>query len=155
MSDRTEPGPGIRTSGVPGSDAPGLRFQMLGAIRATLNGSAVDLGGPQHRAVLALLLIDGGSPVPVARIADALWGERPPPGSSATIQTYVFHLREAHEPDRPRGTPAQVLVSERGGYRLEMGNAALDTREFEDLARSGGGCVGNGAHEERRREPPR
>jgi YVTN family beta-propeller protein len=152
MSERTEPGPGIRTSGVTGSDAPGLRFEMLGAIRATLNGSAVNLGGPQQRAVLALLLLDGASPVPVARIADALWGERPPPGSSATIQTYVFHLREALEPDRPKGTPAQVLVSERGGYRLEMGNAALDTREFEDLARSGVGCVRNGAHEHALRE---
>src|SRR5262245_57892465 len=119
MSERTEPGRGIGTSGVTGSDAPGLRFQMLGALRATLNGSAANLGGPQQRAVLALLLLDGASPVPVARIADALWGERPPPGSSTTIQTYVFHLREALEPDRPRGTPARVLVSERGGYRLE------------------------------------
>src|SRR5262245_30900815 len=152
MSERTGPGAGIGTSGVTGSDAPGLRFQMLGAIRATLNGSAVNLGGPQQRAVLALLLIDGGSPVPVGRIADALWGERPPPGSSATIQTYVFHLRGALEPDRPRGTPAQVLVSERGGYRVEMRNAALDTREFEDLARSGVECVRNGAHEQALRE---
>jgi ABC-type transport system substrate-binding protein/DNA-binding SARP family transcriptional activator/streptogramin lyase len=152
MSERTEPGPGRRTSGVTGGDAPVLRFQMLGAIRATLNGSAVNLGGPQQRAVLALLLLDGGSPVPVARIADALWGERPPPGSSATIQTYVFHLREALEPDRPRGTPAQVLVSERGGYRLEMGRAALDTREFEHLARSGVECMRNGAHEQALRE---
>jgi ABC-type transport system substrate-binding protein/DNA-binding SARP family transcriptional activator/streptogramin lyase len=141
----------IRTSAT-NSDVDGLRFEMLGAIRATLNGSAVNLGGPQQRAVLALLLIDPDSPVPVAHIADALWGERPPPGSATTIQTYVFHLREALEPDRPRGAPAQVIVSDRGGYRLNTRNAAVDAREFEDLARSGVACVRNGAHEQALRE---
>lgn len=139
-------------SGANGSGAPALRFQMLGAIRATLNGSAVNLGGPQQRAVLALLLIDPDTPVPIARIADALWGERPPPGSATTIQTYVFHLREALEPDRSRGAPAQVLVKERGGYRLDTRNASVDTREFEDLARSGVECVRNGLHEQALRE---
>jgi ABC-type transport system substrate-binding protein/DNA-binding SARP family transcriptional activator/streptogramin lyase len=152
MSEQTAPDPGIGTSGATDSDAPALRFQMLGATRVTLNGSAVNLGGPQQRAVLALLLINADSPVPVAHIADALWGERPPPGSATTIQTYVFHLREALEPDRPRGAPARVLVRELGGYRLITRNAVMDTREFEDLARSGVACVRNGTHEQALRE---
>jgi ABC-type transport system substrate-binding protein/DNA-binding SARP family transcriptional activator/DNA-binding beta-propeller fold protein YncE len=152
MSERTEPNSGIGTRGVTSVDARSLRFQMLGAIRATLNGSAVNLGGPQQRAVLALLLIDPDSPVPVAYIADALWGERPPPGSATTIQTYVFHLREALEPDRTRGAPAQVLVSDRGGYRLDTRNAAVDAREFEDLARSGVERVRTGEYKQALRE---
>ena len=151
MSEQAGPERDIRMS-VTNSDADGLRFEMLGAIRVKLHGSTVSLGGPQQRAVLALLLIDRDTPVPIAQIADALWGARPPPGSATTIQTYVFHLREAIEPDRQRGAPAQVLVSERGGYRLNTRNAAVDTREFEDLARSGVECASNGVHEQALRE---
>jgi YVTN family beta-propeller protein len=151
MSEQAGPERDIRTSAT-NSDADGLRFEMLGAIRVLLHGATVNLGGPQQRAVLALLLIDRDTPVPVAHIADALWGERPPPGSATTIQTYVFHLREALEPDRPRGAPAQVLVSERGGYRLDTRSAGVDTCEFEDLARSGVECASNGVHEQALRE---
>jgi peptide/nickel transport system substrate-binding protein len=134
------------------SDANGLRFEMLGAIRVIRHGSVVNLGGAQQRAVLAVLLIDCDTPVPVAHIADALWGERPPPGNATTIQTYVYHLREAIEPDRPRGSPAKVLVSERGGYRLETRDAVLDAREFEELARAGLESERDGNHEQALRE---
>jgi YVTN family beta-propeller protein len=120
---------------------------MLGTIRVTRHGVPVNLGGPQQRAVLALLLIERDTAVPTAQLADGLWGERPPPGSAATIQTYVFHLREALEPDRPRGSPARVLVSERGGYRLDVRNVGLDAREFEQLARAGIEAGRSGDHE--------
>jgi ABC-type transport system substrate-binding protein/DNA-binding SARP family transcriptional activator/streptogramin lyase len=136
-------GPGNATSG----DKRGLRFEILGPIRVTLKGSAVNLGGAQQRAVLALLLIDHDTPVTVARIADAVWDGRPPPRHATTIQTYVFHLREALEPDRPRGSPGRVIVSERGGYRLDTNGAAIDAREFERLAHSGLELVRTGEHE--------
>ena len=73
-------------------DTGSLRYEILGAFRVTRNGTAVHLGGARQRAVLALLLLDPNPPVPVARLADALWGERPPPAYATTIQTYVFHL---------------------------------------------------------------
>ena len=117
MSDAVEGGHGTRSDS-PG-EARGLRFEMLGPLRVVRAGEVVNLGGPQQRAVLALLLIDSDPPVSVARLANALWGERPPHASAATIQTYVFHLREALEPDRARGARARVLVTDRGGYRLD------------------------------------
>jgi YVTN family beta-propeller protein len=147
MSEQARPRREIGTSTRTSDSASGLRFEILGAIRVSRHGSQVNLGGPQQRAVLALLLIDRDNPVSTVHIADALWGERPPPGNAATIQTYVFHLREALEPDRPRGAPAQVLVSERGGYRLDTRNAAVDADEFEDQARTGIENARSGDHE--------
>ena len=128
-------GPGTR--GDSSGEQRGLRFQMLGPVQVRRDGEPVKLGGPQQRAVLALLLIDSDPPVPITRLATELWGDRPPPGSAATIQTYVFHLREALEPDRARGAPARVLVTDRGGYRLALDDAAVDAYEFEVAAHAG------------------
>ena len=129
-------------------DTARLRYEILGALRVTRGAIAVHLGGARQRAVLALLLLDPNPPVPVARLADALWGERPPPGHATTIQTYVFHLREALEPDRARGSRARILITDSGGYRLDTADAELDAREFEALARSGLDDVTNGAYEQ-------
>jgi len=89
------------------------------------------LGGRQQRAVLALLLAEAGNVVSLARIADELWGEQLPAGHAVTVQTYVFHLREVLEPDRERGTPARILVTEPGGYRLRAERGTLDATTFK------------------------
>jgi YVTN family beta-propeller protein len=109
----------------------GLEFAILGPLRVTRDGAAVNLGGPQQRAVLALLLIDVDRPVSTDRIADALWGADRPIGYISTIQTYVFRLREVLEPGRRKGAPAEVLVTEGAGYRVDTSGAVLDTRVFE------------------------
>ena len=77
-------------------------------------------------------------------IADALWGERPPAGYAATIQTYIFHLREVLEPERAKGDPPDVLVTEPGGYRLRIDPGAVDVTGFECLIESGESFVARG-----------
>jgi YVTN family beta-propeller protein len=142
MSDSVDGGEGTR------SQARDLRFEMLGPLRVVRDGCTLDLGGAQQRAVLAVLLLESDPPVSVTRLAAALWGDRPPPGGTATIQTYVFHLREALEPDRARGARARVLVTQRGGYRLETDGAVVDASEFEMLARAGIDGVRDGTYEQ-------
>jgi len=115
----------------------GLDFGILGPFRVMRAGAPIPLGGPQQRAVLALLLVNAEQVVPVARIADELWGERPPAGFATTIQTYIFHLRTAIEPARPRGAPGAVLVTEAGGYRLYPDDETVDATAFEEGLRSG------------------
>jgi YVTN family beta-propeller protein len=115
----------------------GLEFGILGPLRVLHAGAPLPLGGPQQRAVLALLLVHAEEVVAVARIADELWGERPPAGFATTIQTYVFHLRAALEPGRSRGAPGAVLVTEAGGYRLYPGDGTVDAAAFEQGVRSG------------------
>jgi YVTN family beta-propeller protein len=134
--------------GTRNSEARDLRFEMLGPLQVVRDGRTVDLGGPQQRAVLAVLLLESDPPVSVTRLATALWGDRRPPGGAATIQTYVFHLREALEPDRARGARARVLVTQRGGYRLDTDGAVVDAREFETLARAGIAGARDGIYEQ-------
>jgi len=119
------------------SEADRLRFGVLGPLQASRDGVALQLGGRQQRAVLALLVAEAGTVVSLPRIADALWGEHVPAGFAATVQTYVFHLREVLEPGRERGMPARVLVTEPGGYRLQAGDGAVDATRFERLVRDG------------------
>jgi ABC-type transport system substrate-binding protein/DNA-binding SARP family transcriptional activator/sugar lactone lactonase YvrE len=117
---------------------PRLTFGMLGPLTVQRDGSALNLGGRQQRAVLALLLCEAGHAISVGRIADALWGEQPPASFQATVQTYVFHLRAILEPDRPRGSAGHVVVTEPGGnYRLDLSDSPLDASAFEDLVRRG------------------
>jgi YVTN family beta-propeller protein len=114
-----------------------LRFRMLGALQASRNGSALQLGGRQQRAVLALLVAEAGSTVSLGQFADALWGEQVPAGYVATLQTYVFHLREVLEPGRGKGHPAQRLLTRPNGYALRTSDGAVDALEFEELAKAG------------------
>ncbi len=114
-----------------------LQFHMLGALQASRNGMALQLGGRQQRAVLALLVAEAGSTVSLDRLADALWREHVPAGYVATLQTYVFHLREVLEPGRGKGAPAQVLLTRPNGYALHASDGVVDAVEFEQLARAG------------------
>lgn len=117
--------------------ADGLAFGLLGPLQVDRDGTVLPLGGRQQRAVLGLLLAEAGNVVSQARIADELWGERLPAGHAATVQTYVFHLREVLEPDRERGTPARILVTEPGGYRLRAEDGMLDANTFKQQTQVG------------------
>ncbi len=79
------------------------------------------------------------------QIADALWADRAPAGHAATIQTYVYHLREVLEPDRAKGEPPRILITEHGGYRLKIDRNAIDVAEFEDLVDSGERLLAEGS----------
>jgi len=114
-----------------------LRVGILGPLEVHRGGVPCVLGGRQQRFVLALLALETGHAVSLDRIADALWGDDLPPSYVATVQTYIFRLREVLEPDRAKGDPARVLVSTPGGgYRLELPPTAVDAMRFEaDVAR--------------------
>ncbi|HEY3714948.1 MAG TPA: ABC transporter substrate-binding protein [Jatrophihabitantaceae bacterium] len=114
-----------------------LAFAILGPLRVTRAGAVVALGGRQQRAILARLLVAGAAGTSVEQLADMLWGERAPSGFVTTIQTYVFHLRKVLEPERGRGTPGEVLVTENGRYRLAIPPDAVDVEQFKRAADTG------------------
>ncbi|WP_353850327.1 winged helix-turn-helix domain-containing protein [Solwaraspora sp. WMMA2065] len=83
-----------------------LRVQVLGPVRVWREQQALDPGPTARRAVLGLLALAGGHPLPRSELADALWPDQPPPVTSTNvIQTHVKHLRRLFEPDRPAGSP--------------------------------------------------
>lgn len=99
---------------------PGLRFGVLGPVRAWRGGEPLPTGSPQQRALLAALLLREGRTATAAELIDALWGEEPPPQALAALRTYASRLRKVLD--------AGALVSESGGYAIRTaGGGTLDT----------------------------
>ena len=121
-----------------GSAEPTLEFRVLGPLEVRRSGVPLPLGGRQQRAILAVLLCHAGHAVSTGKIADALWGEQPPPGFVASVQTYISHLREVLEPGRARGAAGRVVVTApSGGYRLDLVDGSTDAEQFERLLAAG------------------
>jgi DNA-binding response OmpR family regulator len=120
---------------------------MLGQVEAWRDGVRLDLGGRKHRALLAALLIRAGQVVSVERLIDDLWPTDPPVRAVATVQVFVSDLRRALEPDRPRGTAAELLVTAAPGYRLAVSPEAVDALRFARLAEAGRIALAAGDHE--------
>jgi len=118
-------------------------FELLGPLRVLRHGEPIRLGGRQQRAVLARLIVERNATVSIDRLVHALWGERPRDGAVTTVQTYVSHLREALEPDRPRGSTSQLLVTEAHGYRLRVEESDVDAGEFERRVAAGRRAMGD------------
>src|SRR5215471_17902549 len=107
-------------------------FGVLGPLEVVRCGRAAPLGGPRQRAVLALLLLEANRVVSLDRLGQDVWGGDPPEGWVSTLQTYVFHLRQALEPNRVRGAAGGVLMTSGGGYLLRVDRDRLDAARFQD-----------------------
>ncbi|MEU2612625.1 AfsR/SARP family transcriptional regulator, partial [Micromonospora sp. NPDC007271] len=108
-----------------------LRFEILGPQRAWYADRLLDLGPGKQRAVLAVLLLSAGRPVPTGQIVEAVWPEEPPANGPNVVQKYVAGLRRVLEPDRSPRTPGQVLTLTDAGYRLRIPPEAVDAIRFE------------------------
>lgn len=113
MQTRTEPGGG-------------LRFAVLGPVRAWRGDEAIATGAPQQRALLAALLLRGGRTATASELVDAVWGESPPNTALAALRSYAFRLRKALGP--------HALITDSGGYALHVEPDALDHTVVERLA---------------------
>jgi predicted ATPase/DNA-binding SARP family transcriptional activator len=115
-----------------------IEFGVLGPVEVVRGGETIGLGGPRQRALLALLLLDAGKPVPAHTIAEELWHGEPPAGSSTTVRSYVSRLRSALGADAPiDGGP--------DGYRVQAPTDLIDSFRFEALVRGAEVALGRGA----------
>ncbi|MEA3511707.1 MAG: BTAD domain-containing putative transcriptional regulator, partial [Actinomycetota bacterium] len=96
-------------------------------LQAEENGEAIPLGGQRQRAVLALLLLNAGRPVPIDRIVLEIWPDQPVGRVRDSLYTYVSQLRKALGKDR--------IVRADGGYRLDLTDGdEFDAAVFERAA---------------------
>ncbi|MEU0564069.1 BTAD domain-containing putative transcriptional regulator [Nonomuraea sp. NPDC005983] len=109
----------------------GLRFAVLGPVRAWRDGQELDLGTPLQRSILGMLLLREGRAVTPAEMIDAVWGEDAPPRALGALRTYVSRLRTVLEPDRPARSRPELLTSVGRGYALRLPDGALDLTRFE------------------------
>jgi DNA-binding SARP family transcriptional activator len=110
-----------------------VEFRILGPLEVVDGGVALPLGGPKHRALLAVLLLRRGEVVSNDHIVEALWGEDPPRTAPGSIQNSVWHLRKL--------LGAQRLDTKAPGYVLRLEEDELDAdraRALLDKARAAG-----------------
>ena len=108
-----------------------LRFEILGPQRAWYADREIDLGPGKQRAVLAVLLLSVGRPVPTGQIVEAVWPEDPPANGPNVVQKHVAGLRRVLEPERSPRTPGQVLSLTDAGYLLRVDPEGVDAVRFE------------------------
>jgi DNA-binding SARP family transcriptional activator/tetratricopeptide (TPR) repeat protein len=118
-----------------------MLWRLLGPV-ALLghDGQPVDLGTPQQRTVLAALLLEPGKLVPVPRLIQSIWDERPPRSAVKSLHGYVHRLRRVLSPLGAAG-----LRTSGDGYLLDVPPDQVDLHQFRRLtnaaAQSGGGHV--------------
>ncbi len=101
-----------------------MRFEVLGPVRAWRGDVEIELGPPQQRAALAVLLLQEGTPLSPAQLVSALWGGAEPRAAVGMVRSYVSRLRHAGVPIESAG----------GGYAIRP--ASLDVTEFQRLLTS-------------------
>jgi predicted ATPase/DNA-binding SARP family transcriptional activator len=101
----------------------GLQVRLLGPVEVVRDGRRVRLPGAKPATLLALLTIHVGEMVGTDRLAEGLWGDRPPRSAAAVLRTYVAQLR--------RVLGAGAIETSPDGYALRLDPACIDARLFE------------------------
>src|SRR2546430_7655034 len=103
-----------------------MRFAILGPLEVVADGRQLPLGGPQQRALLAVLLLNAGRVVSTDRLVESLWGDEPPSSARSLLQGCVAGLRRA-VPGAPRPPPAAPAPRVRlEGHPDQLGPGTLE-----------------------------
>jgi DNA-binding SARP family transcriptional activator len=108
-----------------------LLISLLGPVRADRDGTAIYLGTPRQREVLAVLALRSGRTMSVAQVVDAIWAGARPSSVENMVHTYIGRLRRVLEPPGQRSTHARVLRSTHPGYTLDVRPEAVDVNLFD------------------------
>ena len=100
---------------------------MLGPLEVLSDGRPLQLGPPQQRALLALLLLNANQVITTDRLAEELWPGDVPKTAAKAIQVYISALRKAF------GKSRDALETRGNGYVLRVEAGELDLHEFERL----------------------
>lgn len=118
-----------------------VEFRVLGPVGVWTGGRRLGPATAQQRTVLALLLLNLDSVVPVEKISTALWSGSPPASARNAIQGYVARLRRVLA---GAGGVAEVVTSG-PGYQLSVDRSVVDLYRFRDLvAKARGGDAASG-----------
>jgi DNA-binding SARP family transcriptional activator len=119
-----------------------IQFGILGPVEARQDGAELRLGGRNQRAVLALLLLQGGRVVSIERIAEELYDGEAPVSAVTQIHRQVSELRRALDPD---GDPDRSVIKTRPpGYLARVAPDNLDLGRFEALTERGAAALRGG-----------
>ncbi len=115
-----------------------LRCSVLGPVGVKVGTRVVKIAAPRQRALLARLLLDVNRTVSSSNLIDGIWGETPPQHPESALHIVVCRLRRALEDVAP------LIVSESGGYRMELQPDELDLSRAEASAVAARSALGHG-----------
>ncbi|GAA0925306.1 AfsR/SARP family transcriptional regulator [Virgisporangium aurantiacum] len=110
-----------------------LSIGMLGPLRVEVGGHPVTLTANRLRTVLAVLALSAGEPVPVRRLAAAMWGVEQPDHPRRAVNLYLTRLRARLGQAAIRTDPA--------GYTLVVGPDQVDALRFARLLQRAAGTA--------------
>jgi DNA-binding SARP family transcriptional activator/DNA-binding XRE family transcriptional regulator len=113
----------------------GVRVDVLGPLRITVDGAPVDLGSDTQRILLGLLALSPNAPVGRDALVEAGWGQRPPSTVVELLQSRMSRLRRRLLPTGTTAESAQLVVAARGGYQLTVSDDQLDLLVFRGHVR--------------------
>jgi predicted ATPase/class 3 adenylate cyclase len=101
-----------------------VQVRLFGGVSAASDGGEpLDVGPAKCQAVLAALALSAGSAVPVSRLVEVVWGEKPPRTAGKTLQSYVTRLR--------KGLGPGTIVRTGAAYRLDVAADSVDVARFQ------------------------
>ncbi len=117
-----------------------MEVNVLGPLAVEEQGASIVPSARKPRQVLALLALHADKVVTVPMLMEEIWGDDVPRSAATTLQTYILQLRRlisaalAGDPGRQA---KDLLVTQHGGYLLEVRPGRNDAEEFHRLAAAG------------------
>lgn len=102
-----------------------LEIRLLGQLDVLVDGRPVDVPGRRPRALLAVLALAAGEPVPVESLYERVWGHDLPGDVRANLYTCVRRLR--------RALGESAIHNEAGRYSLRVDPEDVDAVRFTRL----------------------
>lgn len=102
-----------------------LDFRLLGPLEVFADDK-VDIEGRRQQVVLAMLLLDPGRVITVARLVDAVYGDEPPRTAETQIHICVSQLRRRFGPHTDR----DLIITHSAGYLIQLDESELDVAQF-------------------------
>ncbi|WP_406218869.1 BTAD domain-containing putative transcriptional regulator [Streptomyces decoyicus] len=109
-----------------------MEFSLLGPIAVTTGSAELALGPAKRRSVLALLLLQPNTTVPLEQLIDSLWEEEPPEHARTVVQGHVSRLRATLAEGGAEAYGIE-LATHGSAYLLRLPEELIDAHRFGEL----------------------
>lgn len=109
-----------------------IHMRLLGSLEISSGDRLIHIEAGRLRVVMAMLLFEANHVVPMSRLIDAIWDERPPATARSQVQICISALRRLLS-----GREEGMIRTRSPGYVLVLPDEAQDIRQFELLTARG------------------
>lgn len=109
-----------------------MEFRLFGEVQLQVADQPLDVGTPRQQAVLAVLAVDSGRPVPIETLIDRVWGENPPEQARNVLYSLLSRNRRLVRAAGASGIPRRTT-----GYVLDVDPDSVDLHRFTRLVERG------------------